>query len=311
MVKQHIILQEVEEWAESVNPVFIVGMARSGTTMVYNAFRNNPSFDVPCNDKESPETFLFCSLKMTLPISFNPMTSQYLGGDSNVDSFITTFGNIVSKEKVYLKREGDIIKAVSDTQEYLTNWQKQILAKTFFFTASRLINGKRVIEKTPSHSSHIDDIFKIFPNAKVIHCHRDMVSVMGSIRQRLNKEKDLGHSPEQYDWLNKSVETYVEQYNDAQKAYFDASEKYQGKIIFASYEKIIDDPATEFKRLCEFVDTAFDEKMVQGKRKGHAKWESYSKDDINRKEYDLNGLITDMEIEYIKENSIDMTMYIR
>lgn len=306
MAEQNISLQQIDEWASSVNPVFIVGMARSGTTMVYNAYRNNSSFMVPCDSSQSPETFLFSSLEDKLPISFNSMMSQYLGGDTNIDKFITIFENIVSKEKVHLEREGSVINAISDSQEYLTKWQKKILAKTFFYTASMLIDGKRVIEKTPSHSIHIDDIFSIFPNAKVIHCHRDMVSVMGSIRQRLNKEKELGHSPDQYDWLNKSVEVYVKQYNDAQQAFINASERYNGKIIFTSYEKIVDSPSYELTRLCNFVNTEFDERMVQGKRKGHAKWESYSKDDINRNEYALDGLISSSEIEYILEHSINM-----
>lgn len=311
MLNKNISLEKLEEWANKVSPVFIVGMARSGTTMVYNAFRNNEAFKLLCEDNESPETFLFCSLKNKLPINFNPMLSQYLANDTNMDLAISLFGNIVPQDKVRLKREGNILKALSESQEFLTEFQKSVFAKIFFYVASELIDGKRVIEKTPSHSSCIDDIYKVFPNAKIIHCHRNMVDVLGSIRQRLNKEKELARTPEEYEWLNKNVNTYVEQYNGAQQAYMNASEKYNGKIIFTSYEKIIAAPEAEFTKLCNFVGVDFNEAMVEGKRKGHAQWESYAKDKIKKREYGLDGLISDDEIKYISGNSINMTDYIR
>jgi len=296
------------EWAEKAKPVFIVGMARSGSTMVYNAFRNNPEFKIPCPDNFSPETFIFCQLNHKLPISFNPMLCQYLGNARNIDLFIGNFSKAVSPEKVRLERNKLCVKAISDTQDIMTKWQAQMLVKSFFYTASMLIGDKRVIEKTPSHSGFIDDIFAVFPNAKIIHCHRNMLNVLGSIRQRLVKEKELGHSPKQYEWLNKSVEVYVKQYNDAQSAYLKAAERYPGKILFASYEKIIKDPSDQMTRLCEFVGAEFSEKMVVGKRKGHAKWESYSKHNIHKNEYDLEGLVKSTEIKYINKFAVSMNI---
>lgn len=310
MAEQRFNLKVVDEWANCVSPVFVVGMTRSGTTMVYNAFRNNLAFRLPCEDDLSPETFLFCSLKSKLPIFFNPMLSEYLGGGEDVNDFISCIGEIISKEKVRFELDEDIVKALSDKQEYLTKWQMETLAKVFFYQASTLTGGKRVLEKTPSHSNHIDDIFTVFPNAKIVHCHRAMVSVLGSIKKRLKKEKELGHHPEQYDWLTKGVEVYVKQYNEAQQSFIAASEKHSGKVFFSSYEEIVDNPVFHLTRLCEFVDIEFDHNMVKGERKGHAEWESYSKNYINKNKYDLNGLIDSCEIEYINENVIDMVDYL-
>jgi hypothetical protein len=199
--------------------------------------------------------------------------------------------------------EGEHITISSERHRRLPDGICETLIKVFFFVSQELTGGKRILEKTPNHHMFLDIIFRIFPKAKVIHCHRDPVYVISSIRKRLKKEKEAGRPEESYRWLARDIAFYVDKYKSAQRNFTSASEKYPERVALAVYERITSNPEAEIKKLCLFAGVRFEEGMVTGKGKAVTSSEFHYRDGIQGNSYAADEFLSSEEIMYIQDNT--------
>lgn len=302
-------MKEIEKWATNTQIIFIGGMTRTGTTLLYNTLRNHSLIQIPCADNLSPETFLFINLNQKIPISFNPMLYSYLGGHAGVMHWI----NIISPELhnagfsiiTIDTKKNPVVAILSPlkNKNELNETLKKKLAWSFFYTAQQLCANKIIIEKTPSHISSIEMIFNFFPKSKFIYCHRDPVNIVASIRKRLKKEIELGRPAESLRWLSQDIMTYINQYNHSLEQYVSSKQKYADRIQIIEYEKLTRFPRDILGLVSEFLDIQFEEAMVTGERKAHAAWESTSSKKIEQNKYDISEYLSNDEIAIIEKNT--------
>lgn len=208
-------------------PVFIIGVPRSGTTMLWSILLRHPEFK---GEKEIPswnaETSIFHKFPKVLEDFFMPgrwpFWNEYFVGD---------------KEK-------------------FDCWMVDCI-RNFIIKAAEAREAKRPLEKTPNHLENIELIEKAFPQAKIIHIVRHPLDVFASMRKR-----SFVTAPRFDPWLKVSAEQFAEDYERK----VNKVEHYKGslKIFTVRYEDLTEDAEVHFIRVCKFLEVSPDTPIIYG-----------------------------------------------
>lgn len=222
-------VQSVVDFAATHSPVFVVGMERGGTSIVYQTLATAPVFASLRGDQE---TFIFDDPAAVMAPGVRSMTAEYIGGAENLKEFRAWY-------------------------EGLSGWPdswmppRRIVSAYFYFVCEKGL-AQRIIEKTPRHAFKIDFIKRCFPKSRIIGTHRHPFGVVESYRSRLAREIALGAPPESYAWLNRTPKQICAHIDKISAALRQGLEKYPGSMIVISYEELLRDPAFVFSVLTDF-----------------------------------------------------------
>ena len=115
----------------------------------------------------------------------------------------------------------------------------------------------RWLGKTPLHLEHIDELLKTFPDAKILHTHRDPASTVGSLcsmiahgRGFFSDRVDSHEVGEQ--WLAKTARM-VERGLEARAA------APTDRFLDVHYDDTVEDPIKQIRRICDFIDAPLDD----------------------------------------------------
>jgi len=214
--------------------VFLVGCARSGTTLLQSILVSHP---------------LLCSF---------PETHFFSKG------FGVARRNVVNKVLrgyyLYWLLENWIKRARRlgyDCEFNLTPcWSRNKMVRQFFALLDAMtinLGGRIWIEKTPAHVHFVDEIVRHLPEAKFIHLIRDGREVVASLYEA------AGRYPEH--WGGKrSIERCVKQWNACVRA----SKRYIGKSnhIFVAYEFVVKEPERYISKLVSFLGVEYDVNLL-------------------------------------------------
>lgn len=211
----------------SDTPVFIVGVPRSGTTMLWSILLRHEEFK---GTKEitswNTETSIFHKFPRILEGYFKPdvwpFWHEYFVGDRG------TF----------------------------ERWMIGCM-KSFILLAAEARQAKRPLEKTPNHLENLDVIEKAFPNAKVIHISRHPLDVFASMRKR------SFISPPKFDpWLRVSAAQFAYDYDRKIKKIH--QNNCSLKILHVRYEDITEDSEGIIMNICNFLEIDPDLSIIYG-----------------------------------------------
>lgn len=185
-----------------------------------------------------------------MPRSGTTLTEQILAAHSKVNpgGELTFLGNStmkfisewLDKKSVLLQNKPavtDGLKVIADAYDRLTKYLQ--------------LPGKRFTDKMPGNYLNVGFIYLLFPNASVIHCHRNPIDNCLSCYERLFP-KGLNFS---YD-LHELGEYY--------RAYTETMQLWE-KIIPADfvlnleYEQVVADPENQIRRILDFCGLEFEE----------------------------------------------------
>ena len=111
-----------------------------------------------------------------------------------------------------------------------------------------------ITDKAPLNFRWIGFIKILFPNSKIIHCSRDPKDNCLSIfKNFFEGGLDFGYN-------QKELGTYYNLYLDLMRFW---KEKFPNTIYDARYEKIIEDPENEIKKMIKFCDLDWEENCLQ------------------------------------------------
>jgi len=174
-----------ETYTEIKNPIFIVGVPRSGTTLLYIIMSQHPDLGWFTNNiikKFYTEDYLkFVHLRRRI---FELRRFPYPEDGFN----IRFFSNLETP------MEGGILYDLV----FKGSWNPKVSEKNLPILKKTIIktlieqNRKRFLSKYPLNSTRIDAINTIFPDAKFIHIIRDGKSVVNSLLER-SKENPNGY----------------------------------------------------------------------------------------------------------------------
>ena len=185
---------EHPELADEVieRPIFIVGLPRTGTTILFNLLSQDPANRPPLSwevewpvPPPKPETY-----------ETDPRIRDGEKLFSNLDRLVPTlpaiheFGALLPQECVPMKAHEFlaiqflIIYHVPSYQAWLEQ-QSQLSSYAFHKKFLQHLQSKHMKErwvlKSPDHLSSIDDLLETYPDALIIHTHRDPARVMPSL----------------------------------------------------------------------------------------------------------------------------------
>ena len=227
------------------DPVFIVGVPRSGTTLL--AALLSAHSKMSCG----PETHFFRNLP-------NSNLDHLVGSDSwitNAVEFISSISHTSYSDsgKTLLIDKYHISK--SQIADYLRNKEPSIQNILSSITEQHMVsNGKiRWIEKTPDHIEYVHTIRKYFPTSPIIRIIRD--------------PRDTALSLMKMPWGTMTIHEallYWIRIDDSSKDFF-RTDKASYTI---RYEDLIQVPTDQLKEVCDFIGEEFEESMLDTTQSG-------------------------------------------
>ncbi len=173
-------------------PIFIIGLPRTGTTILFNLLALDPDTRAPLSwEVERP-----CPPPQEASYATDPrirLMEKQLAGLSKLAptlSAIHEFAAELPQECVamtgheFMSVQFHILFNVSRYQKWLDE-QSLVPALQFHRRFLQHLQSdyalKRWVLKTPGHLAVIEDLLEVYPDARVIHTHRDPLNVMPSI----------------------------------------------------------------------------------------------------------------------------------
>lgn len=223
-------------------PIFILGMQRSGTTLLRLMLNSHPHIAIPDEtgfivglQPDAVFRTRFSSiLEERQPLSNRQNASSILDVIENFPFPATQKGDLAINKDAVLSHSintySDLVDAV--LSEY---------AKT---------HGKsRWGDKTPHYLADIDILWKLFPQSKIVHLVRDVRDVVQSFRTMSWGTRDILRIARR--WSERNLVSYK-----------------VGSILpdqnyrLVRYEDLVLDPARELSSICGFLDETYSDEML-------------------------------------------------
>ncbi|MFI6394676.1 sulfotransferase family protein [Nonomuraea sp. NPDC050547] len=217
----------------SDRPIFVIGCPRSGTTMLQLMLHSHPRIAVP------PET------RFLVPAYYR----RRVFGDLRVASARQALAQWIATDKNTKFRElkidkDDYVQESADGPGSLGS----VIGTAFRMYADRF--GKaRWGDKRPSYVKQVDLLLRLFPDAQFVHLIRDGRDCVSSLKEMPWYTLDSFHA----------VSTWAEAMDAGAKLRKSMPEDSYYEL---RYEDLTEDPATEMKKLCHFLEEDFDQAML-------------------------------------------------
>jgi hypothetical protein len=245
------------------NPVFIVGEARSGTSILYRTLQKHSSFRP--SEVNLAETNIFVHLRRTFMFdqTYPETLRQFMLGDRRAyRDFLRSIGalRVVSALWVgpnYLLR---------DRADWL--WYanlNHLLLRSYFFHAAAARGCRRLVEKTPTNTPNIAKLTRTFPRARLLYVHRHPVDVLGSYRRRAKADPDAT-------WANLTPDDFCRTWLASTERVLAWLARGNENLRLVRYEAFTQDPDAEFERICAFLDEPFEREAVEERHPDLTRW---------------------------------------
>lgn len=210
---------------------FVVGAPRSGTTMLRLMLDAHPELAIP------PETYFITKAQKAW------RAAARRPGDDRVDAFLDAVTGH--------KRWPDFHLDADEFRQRVEERRPKRLGegvRCFYEMYAEKIGKPRWGDKTPFYVRKMDVIHRVLPEARFVHLIRDGRAVALSI-------KDLWFGP---DTIEGCAEFWVARLDEARARARDLP--HYMEVI---YEDLVRDPEPNLRRIAEFIEVPFDERMVR------------------------------------------------
>jgi len=232
------------------NSIFIVGVPRSGTTLLYRLLAQHSNL-VWFSEEDEKKI----------------LTTEFI---KKSDNFEKIKKNILEKQKNLTTNQGkDTIPVPAELsfvydEVFSKNWKVKVSDQNLEILINEITKlikvdeKKRYLCKTPQNSIRIPKINEIFPNSKFLHILRDPRAVVNSLLERVQKgdsnyfgipiKKKLG-------FLMNSVEKHSLQWKQVVKEIIKASKELESNQFFQiKYEELTDKTDYWLEKITNFCE---------------------------------------------------------
>lgn len=247
------------------SPVFIVGAARSGTSLLYGILLRHSSFKSQQKSNQSfprsHESHVFDYPKYVYSSKFalnyllqdKNLHGQFLESTKSIRDYQNSFSNFLYT--TCLKR--NIFRKLA----YQINLS-HIVLRTYFYYAKQSRQVTRIIEKTPSHIFRIPEIQVTFPKAKYLFIYRHPVEVFSSYKRRLKLSKEEEIKSGGGKWLEVSIEEFCQNYRSSIDLALKEQTLNPSKFLTIKYEDLTANPQLTIQSVCDFLGESYEEGII-------------------------------------------------
>ena len=244
-------------------PVFIVGEARSGTSLLYRTLQKHPSFRP--HTQNLVETDPFSHVRRTFMFSRTyPETwiRFMLNDDAAWNAFLRTIRPLKAVSVAWLP----VNYVVRDRLAwlYFVNLHHVVL-RAYFFYATQARGCRRLVEKTPTNTRHLRRLALTFPHATFLYIHRHPVDVFTSYRRRAAVDA-------QARWADLRLDEFCRRYETATRQALDWRDAGHGHLHFVRYEALTTDPERTFRAVCAFLNEPFEREAIEEHAPNPDRW---------------------------------------
>jgi hypothetical protein len=214
------------------SPVFILGVPRSGTTLL-RLLLNAHSEIAICG-----EIHFFDQVK-EIEKKLPELNKE------NINTFFRYLNNTYSLQKLTRKEElfENVSKLMKSEQE--TSYEKFYL---YLMQEYAKLDKKKIIgEKTPQNIRYVDEILKLFPDAKIIHIIRDPRAAIASMLK--------------VDWTADDVIINTLKWK-IDILFAESYDKTNSNYKEIHYEELIKNTEPVLKELCEFIGVEYEKTIL-------------------------------------------------
>lgn len=225
-------------------PVFIVGEARSGSTILYRTLLNHPAFK-PREENLQESSFIIQTPDAHRFDRNHPRNLQkFLLDDTDEWSHFL--------ESISPLRSWSRLAAILGPT-FAWRWRlgpAKLVARSYAFHAKRARGSKRLLEKTPNHIYHIDRLLACFPAARLLYIHRHPVDVYSSLVRR-------GQVDPKADWARIGPDEFCNRYRRHLGLAVRGERRYPYSVMLVGYHDFTSAPEMELERICDFLGVAY------------------------------------------------------
>ena len=256
-------LRQISRDARRLSPVFIIGEARSGSSMLYRILLRHSSF------APRRETLQETSLIRQAPLAYgfdgqNPanLRRYMLDDDDCWRAFLAS-----------LRPIRPLLRAAALTQPLLGErfpwaWYlapSRLVARSYLVHAQRARGSRRTLEKTPRHVEHVGRLFGCFPRARLLYIHRHPVDVYSSYVRR-------GQTDPKAHWARIPLEEFCALYRRNARRALRAAARRPQAVRLVRYESFTADPERGLREICGFLGEPFEPGLLGGFDADRARW---------------------------------------
>ena len=216
--------------------VFVVGAARSGTTLLQMILDANPSVIFPLESK------LIVHLKQKYSKVVN-------WTDKLIDEFIIDLYKERTSFAIFWNINANELRG--NIRSFPINKLSfGILCKIIYLSYSSPFTKEKITligDKNPAYSVFIKELLEIFPDAKFIHVVRDYRDNVVSNRRTL-RTKEINVLAQRWKIYNKLIEL--------------AKQDKSKNFYTLRYEDLVNDPEYYVSEICKFLDLKFSAEML-------------------------------------------------
>jgi hypothetical protein len=218
-------------------PVFVVGMRRSGTTLMRSIIGAHPSIAMPRNESNYP------SLAVGMSLDGDVEDFDRVWAEVAETRFAQNLRIDLETTRARLRQPGVDHRAVFSglLREYARNEGKS-----------------RWGDKTPGNELHLPTLWQWFPDAQVIYLLRDPRAVIASLLTAPWRRADL----------RRLVDGFAERWQ--QTARLATAAAADGRALVVRYEDLVRSPESEATRICGFLGEPFAPEMLEARNGGAA-----------------------------------------
>jgi len=231
-----------------VNPVFIIGIQRSGTTILYDLFAKH---------RDVAYCEMFSSIMCNKPYLFKM-----------IPALLKLQRIQKGRDFRPIPNEGRIWRRFFSEIEYLDQHQVTGEIKDYYYSAIRYqlkaFGVGRFVSKNPANCLRIKWIDKMFPDARYVIIWRDPASVVSSIFRKMNRrweyESDhiYEHGYKGYVTVKErfgkdvsKIQACVNYYNHLRSKLLDDFHVIEDRSVTISYEDLVQNPRVILRMLYE------------------------------------------------------------
>jgi hypothetical protein len=279
-------------------PIFIIGVPRSGTSILYQVLRQHADL---ARLTHASDLFPECPIianylfRYTGIARFKPGLIQFIGWTHH--GFDSAEGYNTWR---YFAPKAPMLTAEDVTEEQRLFYQSLVKKHLFLYGRSRFMN------KSPFHSLNIGYLDKIFPDALFIHIYRDGRAVARSIQERRmlygGPRAVFGPQPPELSDIDEDTDPLVFcglQWKYILKHIRDSLRQIpQDRQFTLSYEYFTQNPLEASRDLLRFCGLDEDDGVIEASNKVSSKnfkWRDELSDDTIAQ---LNSAISDALVEW-------------
>lgn len=248
----------------AARPVFIVGEARSGTSILYRTLMKHPSFR--SHHANLVETDILAHRRRVFMFgrSYPVSLRRYmLENERAYRSFLETI-RVVRIVSALALPINFVFRRPAMWLFYVN--LNHLMLRAYFFYARRARGCQRLVEKTPTNTPHVAALSKTFPNGRLLYIHRHPVDVFSSYRRR-------GQADPHAEWARAlTPDRFCRNYEESTNRVLDWVASGRRNLLMIPYEGFVGAPLEEFARLCEFLEEAFDPSAVEESDPHPGRW---------------------------------------